>query len=126
MAQVGQFLEEAMLGPHHRGDRCGPPIRHRCNTCSYAGCAWPRSSWTRAGRADRLDDLTKHAGPTARCRCSPPPGGPRGYPGDVFYLHSRLLERSAGWNEEHGGRLHHSASIIETQAGDVSAYIRPT
>ncbi|MCW5881401.1 MAG: F0F1 ATP synthase subunit alpha, partial [Anaerolineae bacterium] len=51
------------------------------------------------------------------------PPGREAYPGDVFYLHSRLLERAARLNEEHGGGSLTALPIIETQAGDVSAYI---
>jgi len=51
------------------------------------------------------------------------PPGREAYPGDVFYLHSRLLERAAKLNEEHGGGSLTALPIIETQAGDVSAYI---
>jgi F-type H+-transporting ATPase subunit alpha len=51
------------------------------------------------------------------------PPGREAYPGDVFYLHSRLLERAARMNEENGGGSLTALPIIETQAGDVSAYI---
>ena len=51
------------------------------------------------------------------------PPGREAYPGDVFYLHSRLLERAAKMNEEHGSGSLTALPIIETQAGDVSAYI---
>ncbi|SEH58820.1 F0F1 ATP synthase subunit alpha [Paracoccus alkenifer] len=51
------------------------------------------------------------------------PPGREAYPGDVFYLHSRLLERSAKLNEDHGGGSLTALPVIETQAGDVSAYI---
>lgn len=51
------------------------------------------------------------------------PSGREAYPGDVFYLHSRLLERAARMNDEHGGGSLTALPIIETQAGDVSAYI---
>jgi F-type H+-transporting ATPase subunit alpha len=51
------------------------------------------------------------------------PPGREAYPGDVFYLHSRLLERAARLNEEHGGGSLTALPIIETQANDVSAYI---
>ncbi|MBQ3036118.1 MAG: F0F1 ATP synthase subunit alpha, partial [Lachnospiraceae bacterium] len=51
------------------------------------------------------------------------PPGREAYPGDVFYLHSRLLERAARMNEEYGGGSLTALPIIETQAGDVSAYI---
>ena len=51
------------------------------------------------------------------------PPGREAYPGDVFYLHSRLLERAAKLNEKNGGGSLTALPIIETQAGDVSAYI---
>ena len=51
------------------------------------------------------------------------PPGREAYPGDVFYLHSRLLERAAKMNESHGGGSLTALPVIETQAGDVSAYI---
>ena len=51
------------------------------------------------------------------------PPGREAYPGDIFYLHSRLLERSARLNKEHGGGSLTALPIIETQAGDISAYI---
>ena len=51
------------------------------------------------------------------------PPGREAYPGDVFYLHSRLLERAAKMNEDNGGGSLTALPVIETQAGDVSAYI---
>ena len=51
------------------------------------------------------------------------PPGREAYPGDVFYLHSRLLERAAKMNDDHGGGSLTALPVIETQAGDVSAYI---
>ena len=51
------------------------------------------------------------------------PPGREAYPGDVFYLHSRLLERAAKLSDENGGGSLTALPIIETQAGDVSAYI---
>ena len=51
------------------------------------------------------------------------PPGREAYPGDVFYLHSRLLERAAKLDDEHGGGSITALPIIETQAGDVSAYV---
>src|SRR5258708_8965474 len=51
------------------------------------------------------------------------PPGREAYPGDVFYLHSRLLERAAKMNEQHGSGSLTALPIIETQAGDISAYI---
>jgi F0F1-type ATP synthase alpha subunit len=60
----------------------------------------------------------------ARCRsCLKRPSGREAYPGDVFYLHSRLLERSARVSEKYGNGSLTALPIIETQAGDVSAYI---
>lgn len=55
--------------------------------------------------------------------CSVGPPGREAFPGDVFYLHSRLLERAARLNEDFGGGSMTALPIIETQAGDVSAYI---
>ncbi|MBI5912923.1 F0F1 ATP synthase subunit alpha [Candidatus Azambacteria bacterium] len=70
------------------------------------------------------DDLSKHAWAYRQIslllRCPP---GREAYPGDVFYLHSRLLERAACLSKEHGGGSLTALPIIETQGGDVSAYI---
>jgi len=70
------------------------------------------------------DDLSKHAWAYREMSLllRRPPGR-EAYPGDVFYLHSRLLERAARMGEEHGGGSLTALPIIETQAGDVSAYI---
>jgi F-type H+-transporting ATPase subunit alpha len=70
------------------------------------------------------DDLSKHAAAyrTLSLLLKRPPGR-EAYPGDVFYLHSRLLERAANMSEEYGGGSLTALPIIETQAGDVSAYI---
>ena len=70
------------------------------------------------------DDLSKHAAAyrTLSLLLKRAPGR-EAYPGDVFYLHSRLLERAARMNEEYGGGSLTALPIIETQAGDVSAYI---
>lgn len=70
------------------------------------------------------DDLTKHAWAYRQISLilRRPPGR-EAYPGDVFYLHSRLLERAARLNPEHGGGSLTALPIIETQAGDISAYI---
>lgn len=70
------------------------------------------------------DDLTKHAWAyrTMSLLLRRPPGR-EAYPGDVFYLHSRLLERAAKLSDENGGGSLTALPIIETQAGDVSAYI---
>ena len=70
------------------------------------------------------DDLSKHATAyrTLSLLLRRPPGR-EAYPGDVFYLHSRLLERAVRMSEEYGGGSLTALPIIETQAGDVSAYI---
>lgn len=71
-----------------------------------------------------FDDLSKHA--VAYRQLSlllRRPPAREAYPGDIFYLHSRLLERAAKWDDAHGGGSLTALPIIETQAGDVSAYI---
>ena len=70
------------------------------------------------------DDLSKHAvAYRALSLLLKRPPGREAYPGDVFYLHSRLLERACSYNERYGGGSLTALPIIETQAGDVSAYI---
>ncbi len=91
----------------------------------YSGCAIGEE-WMENG-GDVLviyDDLSKHATAyrTLSLLLKRPPGR-EAYPGDVFYLHSRLLERAARMSEEYGGGSLTALPIIETQAGDVSAYI---
>ena len=91
----------------------------------YAGCAIGEE-WMENGQDVLVvyDDLSKHAAAyrTLSLLLKRPPGR-EAYPGDVFYLHSRLLERAARMNEEYGGGSLTALPIIETQAGDVSAYI---
>ncbi|MGH2449425.1 MAG: F0F1 ATP synthase subunit alpha [Chloroflexota bacterium] len=91
----------------------------------YAGTAMAEE-WMESGRDVLVvyDDLSKHAWAYREISLllRRPPGR-EAYPGDVFYLHSRLLERSAKLNEEHGGGSLTALPIIETQAGDISAYI---
>ena len=91
----------------------------------YAGCAIGEE-WMDSGQDVLVvyDDLTKHAAAyrTLSLLLKRPPGR-EAYPGDVFYLHSRLLERAARMSEEYGGGSLTALPIIETQAGDVSAYI---
>lgn len=71
-----------------------------------------------------FDDLSKHAQAYREISLLlRRPSGREAYPGDVFYLHSRLLERACRLNEDHGGGSITALPIIETQAGDVSAYI---
>ena len=91
----------------------------------YAGCAIGEE-WMERGEDVLIiyDDLSKHATAyrTLSLLLRRPPGR-EAYPGDVFYLHSRLLERASRLSEELGGGSLTALPIIETQAGDVSAYI---
>ena len=91
----------------------------------YAGCAIGEE-WMERGEDVLVvyDDLSKHATAyrTLALLLRRPPGR-EAYPGDVFYLHSRLLERAARLSDELGGGSLTALPIIETQAGDVSAYI---
>ena len=91
----------------------------------YAGCAMGEE-WLEEGKDVLIvyDDLSKHAVAyrTMRLLLRRPPGR-EAYPGDVFYLHSRLLERACKLNKEYGGGSITALPIIETQAGDISAYI---
>ena len=91
----------------------------------YAGCAMGEE-WMENGEDVLVvyDDLSKHAAAyrTMSLPLRRPPGR-EAYPGDVFYLHSRLLERAARLSDELGGGSLTALPIIETQAGDVSAYI---
>src|SRR5215211_7975872 len=91
----------------------------------YAGCAM--GEYFRDNRGHVLciyDDLSKHAAAYRQLSLllRRPPGR-EAYPGDVFYLHSRLLERAAKLGEQHGAGSLTALPIIETQMGDVSAYI---
>ncbi|NLG33141.1 MAG: F0F1 ATP synthase subunit alpha, partial [Syntrophomonadaceae bacterium] len=92
----------------------------------YAGVAMAEEFMEAEGKDVLIiyDDLSKHA--TAYREMSlllRRPPGREAYPGDVFYLHSRLLERACRLNSDHGGGSITALPIIETQAGDVSAYI---
>ncbi len=91
----------------------------------YAGCAIAEE-WMLKGKDVLIvyDDLSKHA--TAYRAISlllRRPPGREAYPGDVFYLHSRLLERAACMSEDSGGGTLTALPIVETQEGDISAYI---
>jgi F-type H+-transporting ATPase subunit alpha len=91
----------------------------------YAGCAMGEYFRDRGGHALCIyDDLSKQAAAYRQLSLllRRPPGR-EAYPGDVFYLHSRLLERAAKLSEQHGAGSLTALPIIETQAGDVSAYI---
>ena len=91
----------------------------------YAGCAMGEE-WMENGKDVLIvyDDLSKHAvAYRAMSLLLRRPPGREAYPGDVFYLHSRLLERASKLSDELGGGSLTALPIIETQAGDVSAYI---
>ena len=123
---VGQLRRERRDGLHdHRR-------RSRIRSC---GVAVPRSlrrrrasastSWTRARTCSSFMTISQsRPSHTASCRflLRRPPGR-EAYPGDIFYLHSRLLERAAKLSKEKGGGSITALPIIETQEGDISAYI---
>ena len=91
----------------------------------YAGCAIAEE-WMYRGKDVLIvyDDLSKHAvAYRAISLLLRRPPGREAYPGDIFYLHSRLLERAACLSEEYGGGTLTALPIVETQEGDISAYI---
>ena len=91
----------------------------------YAGCAMGEYFMNKGKHVLVIyDDLSKHAvAYRALSLLIRRPPGREAYPGDVFYLHSRLLERAAKLDDAHGGGSLTALPIIETQAGDISAYI---
>ena len=91
----------------------------------YSGCAMGEYFMEQGKHALIIyDDLSKHAvAYRALSLLIRRPPGREAYPGDVFYLHSRLLERAAKMDDAHGGGSLTALPIIETQAGDISAYI---
>ena len=101
------------------------PLQYIAPDYSYSGCAIGEE-WMEQGKDVLVvyDDLSKHATAyrTLSLLLRRPPGR-EAYPGDVFYLHSRLLERAAKLSDELGGGSLTALPILETQAGDVSAYI---
>ncbi|NLK75158.1 MAG: F0F1 ATP synthase subunit alpha [Clostridiales bacterium] len=91
----------------------------------YAGCAIAEE-WMLEGKDVLIvyDDLSKHAvAYRAISLLLRRPPGREAYPGDIFYLHSRLLERAASMSEEYGGGSLTALPIVETQEGDISAYV---
>ncbi len=109
-----------------RSSRPPHPTRHPSSTSRPTRASrWASTSATASATPCCIyDDLSKHA--TAYRQLSlllRRPPGREAYPGDVFYLHSRLLERAAKLNDELGGGSLTALPIIETQLGDVSAYI---
>ena len=126
VVQIAQELEKAGAMPYTiivsaSAAESAPPQY----IAPYAGCAM--AEYFRAQGKDVLivyDDLSKHAvAYRALSLLIRRPPGREAYPGDVFYLHSRLLERAACVAPEYGGGSITALPIIETQAGDVSAYI---
>ena len=126
VAQVVGTLEENGAMEHtivvNAGSSDSAPLQF---IAPYAGCAMGEEFM--AGGKDVLivyDDLTKHAWAYRQMSLLlRRPAGREAYPGDVFYLHSRLLERAARLDDDLGGGSLTALPIIETQAGDVSAYI---
>ncbi|MCY4365142.1 MAG: F0F1 ATP synthase subunit alpha [Chloroflexi bacterium] len=126
VAQVVGILEENDAMGHtivvNAGASDSAPLQF---IAPYAGCAMAEEFMAQG--KDVLvvyDDLTKHAWAYRQMSLLlRRPAGREAYPGDVFYLHSRLLERAAKLDQEHGGGSITALPIIETQAGDVSAYI---
>ena len=126
VAQVVGALDEAGAMEHTiivtAGASDSAPLQY---LAPYAGCAMAEEFMDQ-GRDVLIiyDDLTKHAWAYRQMSLLlRRPAGREAYPGDIFYLHSRLLERSARLDEAHGGGSITALPIIETQAGDVSAYI---
>ena len=126
VAQVVGSLEAAGAMDHTivvtAGASDSAPLQY---IAPYAGCAMAEEFMDQG--KDVLivyDDLTKHAWAYRQMSLLlRRPAGREAYPGDIFYLHSRLLERSARLSEDNGGGSITALPIIETQAGDVSAYI---
>ena len=126
VAQVVGILEEHDAMGHtivvHAGASDPAPLQF---IAPYAGCAMAEEFMAQGKDVLVIyDDLTKHAWAYRQMSLLlRRPAGREAYPGDVFYLHSRLLERAAKLDQEHGGGSITALPIIETQAGDVSAYI---
>jgi F-type H+-transporting ATPase subunit alpha len=99
--------------------------RHRSSTSPRTPAApWASTGWRTASTPHRLRrPVQAGRGLPPAVAAAPPPAGREAYPGDVFYLHSRLLERSAKLSDELGAGSLTALPIIETKAGDVSAYI---
>ena len=126
VAQTVAILEEQGAMEHTivvAGNAADPaPMQY---LAPYAGCAMAEAFMEQGKDALIVyDDLSKHAWAYRQMSLllRRPPGR-EAYPGDVFYLHSRLLERAARLDEDHGGGSLTALPIIETQAGDVSAYV---
>ena len=126
VAQVVTTLEENDAMGHtivvDAGASDSAPLQY---ISPYSGCAMAEE-FLEQGKDVLIvyDDLTKHAWAYRQMSLLlRRPAGREAYPGDIFYLHSRLLERAARLDEAHGGGSITALPIIETQGGDVSAYI---
>ena len=103
----------------------------RCSTSRFSGCSMGSTSCGRARTASPArpartciyDDLEAGGGVPPVVAAASSAARPRGVPGDVFYLHSRLLERATKLSDENGAARSPRLPVIETQEGDVSAYI---
>ena len=127
IAQVVKMLDRSRRdGIHHRRRCVGHPSPLRCSISRrYAATALGEYFRDNGQHALCIyDDLSKHAASYREISLllRRPPGR-EAYPGDVFYLHSRLLERSSKLSDKMGGGSLTALPVIETQAGDVSAYI---
>ena len=126
VAQVVTTLEENDSMGHtivvNAGASDSAPLQY---IAPYAGCAMAEAFMDQGREVLVIyDDLTKHSWAYRQMSLLlRRPAGREAYPGDIFYLHSRLLERSAKLDEAHGSGSITALPIIETQAGDVSAYI---
>ena len=126
VAQVVTSLEEHDAMGHtiivSAGASESAPLQY---IAPYSGCAIAEAFMDQGKEVLIIyDDLTKHAWAYRQMSLLlRRPAGREAYPGDIFYLHSRLLERSAKLDDERGGGSITALPIIETQAGDVSAYI---
>ncbi len=126
VAQVVTTLEQNNAMDHtiivNAGASDSAPLQY---IAPYAGCSMAEEFMAQGKDVLIIyDDLTKHAWAYRQMSLLlRRPAGREAYPGDIFYLHSRLLERSARLNQELGGGSITALPIIETQAGDVSAYI---
>ena len=126
VAQVVTTLEENDAMGHtivvSAGASDSAPLQY---IAPYSGCAMAEAFMDEGKEVLIIyDDLTKHAWAYRQMSLLlRRPAGREAYPGDIFYIHSRLLERSAKLDAEHGGGSITALPIIETQGGDVSGYI---
>jgi len=126
VAQVVGILEDNDAMGHtiivNAGASDSAPLQY---IAPYAGCAMAEAFMDQGKEVLIVyDDLTKHSWAYRQMSLLlRRPAGREAYPGDIFYLHSRLLERSAKLDDANGGGSITALPIIETQAGDVSAYI---